>query len=248
MIRISKINAPQILIDNQALWTQTLLDAIKSYGGYEKIPDNVKDSLLTHYRHKEIQKTLAENSHYKCAFCECKPGESGNIEVEHFEPKSLYPEMTFVWDNLLPSCRKCNESKSDSDTRTTPIINPVKENPEAMLTYSFLQIMPTKNSGDEEKAKNTINICNLNCPRLYDARASLMKSLTEYVDELEDKIKWVSEADTPQKSKVRITKLRNSLEVIDNLLSDKSTYSGYCRWLVSQNPIYQQAKSIANSK
>ena len=203
MIKVQKRPVPQVLIDNKEMWTQRLLDAIKSYGGYSEIPDTERDKLLSHYRHKDIKNALTESSYCKCAFCECKPGESGNIEIEHFEPKSIYPDLAFEWDNLLPSCRKCNEAKLDFDTRVTPIINPAKEDPERLLTYKFLRIAPRDGSGEEEKAQNTIEVCNLNSKRLYDARAELMESLTAYFDELKIKLEWISEADTAQKRKLQ---------------------------------------------
>ena len=248
MIKIKKKDTPQILVSNQAIWTQDLLDAIRTYGGYSNIPEKEKDALLSHYRHKDIQKALAESSYFKCAFCECKPGESGNIEVEHFEPKSLYPKLTFEWSNLLPACRKCNEAKSDYDTRLTPIINPAKEDPEHLLTYKFIEICPIPGTADEEKAKNTIEVCNLNCTRLFSARSSLMVAITEYMNELRDKITLISEADTPHKKSVRITKLSNSMEQIDKLLNNDSTFSGFCRWFIKQFPEYQEARKIIASR
>ena len=247
MIKIQKKPTPQILIDNKDVWTQDLLDAVRIYGGYSEIPDIEKNKLLSHYRHKDIQNALAESSHYKCAFCECKPGEGGNIEIEHFEPKSIYPDLAFDWDNLLPSCRKCNEAKSDFDTHVTPIINPAKEDPEALLTYKLVQIIPRDGSGEEEKAQNTIEVCDLNSIRLYKARAELEVYITAYFDELKIKIEWISEADTVQKRKSRITKLKNSLAVIDAFLETDSAYSGYCKWLIGQSPEYIEAKRIVSS-
>lgn len=244
MIKIQKPPAPQILVDNKVTWTKNLLEAITTYGEYSKIPEPEKSRLLSHYKHQEIQDVLFESSHYKCAFCECKPGESGHIEVEHFEPKSLYPELAFEWDNLLPSCRRCNEVKSDTDTRTNPIINPAIEDPEQLLTYSFLRIKPLAGSGQECKAQRTIDVCNLNCARLYSARSELMKSITDYIDELKDKITWILEADTDQKRKIRITKLSNSIEVIDSLTTAKSAFSGYAKWFIQQCPEYEKAKQI----
>lgn len=32
-------------------------------------------------------------------------------EIEHHHPKSLYPELTFVWPNYLYSCGSCNGKK-----------------------------------------------------------------------------------------------------------------------------------------
>lgn len=247
VIKIQKPAAPQILMDNQAVWTQNLLDAINAYGGYSKIPESEKSSLLSHYRHKDIQDALFASSHQKCAFCECKPGESGHIEVEHFGPKSLYPALAFEWDNFLPSCRKCNEAKLDFDTRNSPIINPAIEDPEQLLTYAFLRIKPRTGSGQESKAQLTIDVCNLNCERLYKARSALMKSITEYIDDLSDKIEWISEADTEQKRKIRVTKLKNSIAVIDSLTTAESSFSGYAKWFIQQCPEYHEAKRIASS-
>ena len=54
MIKIQKPSAPQVIIDNQATWTKALLNAVASYGGYDKIPEAEKKSLLSHYKHKDI--------------------------------------------------------------------------------------------------------------------------------------------------------------------------------------------------
>lgn len=244
MIKINKPAPPQIIIDNQEQWTKDLNEAITLYGAYDKIPPEEKKSLLVHYRHDDIKQALFASSFNKCAFCECKPGESGNIEVEHFAPKSIYPDLTFDWDNLLPSCRKCNEAKSDFDTITEPIVDPSKTDPEKLFTYNYLRICPINNCPQEQAVKNTIDVYNLNSSRLYDVRAKLIKSLTEYTDELKEKLDSIAKADTPRKQKIRITKLRNSLEKIDQLLEDSSVYAGYCRWFMSQCCEYMQAKRL----
>ena len=244
MIKILKVSAPDILLNNKTTWTNNLQNAINAHGGYNKIPQEKKKVLLSHYRHKDIQEALSKSSHGKCAFCECKPGDSGNIEVEHFKPKSIYPDLTFEWDNLLPACRKCNEAKLNHDTGLIPIINPSIEDPETLLTYNFIEICPISGTQHEEKAKNTIEVCNLNCTRLFSARSDLMIALTEYISELREKIDWIDEADTPRKRNTRITKLSNSIEKIDKLLDANSLYSGFCRWFISQYPEYETAKKI----
>ena len=65
---------------------------------------------------------------------------------------------------------------------------------------------------------------------------------------LKDKINWISEADTDQKRKVRITKLRNSIAVIDSLTTAESAFSGYALWFIQQCPEYQEAKRIMESR
>jgi uncharacterized protein (TIGR02646 family) len=45
-----------------------------------------------------------------CCYCEDGKAE----EIEHFRPKSLYPDLTFVWENYLLACSACNStSKKD---------------------------------------------------------------------------------------------------------------------------------------
>lgn len=43
----------------------------------------------------------------RCGYCEDSAGD----EIDHFRPKTLYPEQVFVWDNYLPSCGSCNRRK-----------------------------------------------------------------------------------------------------------------------------------------
>lgn len=247
MIKINKCNPPKVLVDNQASWTKDLLDAVNSYGTYSNIPEAEKKSLLSHYRHKDIQKALFDSSFFKCAFCECKPATGGYMEVEHFAPKSIYPALTFDWDNLLPACRKCNDAKTDTDTKVNPIIDPSKVDPETLLTYDSVRICPKKNTSGAELAKATIETCNLNRSQLYHERANLMVALTEYMDELKDKLGWIEEADTTQKRKIRLTKLKNSLEKIELILKSDQPYAGFSRWFVSQYPEFSKAKTMVAS-
>lgn len=47
--------------------------------------------------------------HGLCAYCEqVDPG-----EVEHFRPKSRFPEKVYVWSNWLFSCHSCNQAKRE---------------------------------------------------------------------------------------------------------------------------------------
>ena len=35
-------------------------------------------------------------------------------EIEHFRPRSRFPDLSFDWINLVYACRRCNQSKGDS--------------------------------------------------------------------------------------------------------------------------------------
>lgn len=45
----------------------------------------------------------------RCMYCEDAPAN----EVEHVRPKSLYPELTFRWENFLFACGLCNGPKGN---------------------------------------------------------------------------------------------------------------------------------------
>lgn len=243
MIYIEKDNTPpSILIQNKDQWTEELKNNIVEYGEYEKIPLSIKNSMWVHYRHQDIKEKLFASSHQKCAFCEAKPAESGNIEVEHFKPKSLYPELAFEWDNFLPVCRKCNDSKSNHDTGKEPIVDPSSDDPETIFTYNFINIV-SKNDKNEI-ADRTIEICDLNSERLYEARAKLLKALCSHEKQVKAWVKEISSADTQRKKVTRINRLRDSMTILESLTNSEQPYAGFCRYFLNNSKVYQEAKKI----
>ena len=58
---------------------------------------------------RETLKTMCSGNR-RCCYCE----DSCADEVEHIRPKSLYPELVFVWENYLYSCGSCNSKKSNN--------------------------------------------------------------------------------------------------------------------------------------
>lgn len=245
MIRINKPGTPpKILLDKQKEWTNELLQAISEYGSYSDIPKSEKEKLLHHYRHDEIKILLFQCSYDKCAFCECIPGEGGNIEVEHFAPKSIYHKLAFEWDNFLPVCRKCNEAKSNFDTLKEPIVNPTKEDPEEFFDFNLINIVPSSNPPNLKIALTTIKVCNLNSTRLFKARADLLYHLSIYQEELSNWLQEIDSADTDLKRKNRITKLINSIDAIDMLGMEEEKYSAFCKNFLFKSEIYNRAKKI----
>ena len=45
----------------------------------------------------------------RCVYCEDSVGD----EVEHIQPKDLYPSLVFVWTNYVYACGRCNGGKSN---------------------------------------------------------------------------------------------------------------------------------------
>ena len=44
-----------------------------------------------------------------CGYCEKRPRGT----VDHFRPKSLYPEQVYFWSNWIFACNDCNQAKSN---------------------------------------------------------------------------------------------------------------------------------------
>lgn len=63
---------------------------------------------------------------YLCGYCErpCdlnQGGKQNSNEVDHFRPRSLFPELTFAWENLVYVCRRCNQAKGNQFPGKNPM-------------------------------------------------------------------------------------------------------------------------------
>ncbi|GAA1021406.1 HNH endonuclease [Acrocarpospora pleiomorpha] len=110
----------------------------------------------------EIQAILASMSSglERCMYCE----DSQGTDIEHFRPKSSFPEHTFSWLNYLLACTRCNSNykrtKFPLDAQNEPLlINPTKDDPSSHLLLS-----PTTGLyvGLDPKGLTTIDVCGLN--------------------------------------------------------------------------------------
>jgi uncharacterized protein (TIGR02646 family) len=92
-------------------------------GGVHKVREEI-------YRDEEVKKALEELFHRKCAYCETK---QEGFDVEHYRPKGRVAEnpnhpgyywLAYAWENLLPSCVFCNQSRRDPPTWDNPHTGP----------------------------------------------------------------------------------------------------------------------------
>jgi uncharacterized protein (TIGR02646 family) len=71
----------------------------------------------------------------RCMYCE----DSRGTTIEHFQPKSTYPEKTFIWINLLLLCQGCQSHKGNSFSLDANgdalLINPTAEDPWDFLFF-----------------------------------------------------------------------------------------------------------------
>lgn len=130
-----------------------------------------------------IKRALLSYSNNKCCYCEANiKEESKYLEVEHFHHKDAYKDEVLEWDNLLPSCKKCNGTKSDHDTVAEPIIDPSKIDPKLHLTYWRYRI-----KGKDNLGRLTIAVLDLNnADRLVKKRFEIGNAIQAKLEELNE--------------------------------------------------------------
>ncbi len=117
-----------------------------------------KKSKATVWKHEEIGEELLKSTSYKCAYCECiLQTEDSYMQVEHFKDKDTYPDDVVNWENLLPSCARCNRKKWTLDVIAHPIVNPYLDDPRNHLSQEAFRFY-----AKDEKGNTTINKLHLN--------------------------------------------------------------------------------------
>lgn len=116
-----------------------------------------------------IKIPLSESSSQKCAYCETDlSSPSIYMEVEHFYPKKPYKDLVVIWENLLPSCKRCNGIKNDDDILAKPIINPFDKDPREDFYFDSFCIF-----GKTELGENTEETLELNDEVLFLKRCQV---------------------------------------------------------------------------
>lgn len=134
----------------------------------------------------DLKKALLEISHHKCAYCECDLSEESKyMEVEHFEDKSSNPDKVMEWENLLPSCKRCNVSKGTHNVRLEPIVDPFREDPKAHLKLRLYRFR-----GKSQIGENTISVVDLNnyeraVMKRFEIGEAIQTSIGDAIEKLE---------------------------------------------------------------
>ena len=157
MIKINREDPPQnTSLDNKKARALNKVE--------KQIEDGEKKDFESLWSKIEVKKFLHEAQHGKCCFCERKRDSNGEIDVEHFRPKSAVKEsgshpgywwLAYEWNNLFLACKTCNQqhkgtkfplkdetkrafSKNDNLENEEPyLINPLKEEPEDFIEYNI---------------------------------------------------------------------------------------------------------------
>ena len=177
-----------------------------------------------------VKEFLFKSQHSKCCYCERKRDQI-ELDVEHFRPKGKlenyskhkgYWWKAYDWDNLLISCKTCNQqykknqfplenedqrayNEKDDLTKEKPIlINPLTENPEDFIEYDIPQNnfkpLMIKATGKNKRGQQTIKLTGINDKALLEERVwyfEIFKILSQKPQKdisIKDKIKDFKES------------------------------------------------------
>ena len=120
--------------------------------------------------YKDIKNQLMEKFHGNCAYCGKKLHSNIDANIEHFRPKSIYPELEFEPSNLLLSCRECNVIKSNKfpidESGSSILLNPNEDDLSKHIKQSKNGIL----EGISDRGKAMIEMLKLNRESLIEQR------------------------------------------------------------------------------
>jgi uncharacterized protein (TIGR02646 family) len=206
MIKIDKGNAPQYLLSEKVMFS---IDRIKEF--YSTSNRTQKRYAFPFNREfdREIKTILHEHSHGKCAYCETKIPSPEYGTIDRFRPhngvrdnkeyfKDLYWWLCYDWDNLIYSCKDCNQYKANyfpiaGERALSPkeqlenerklLINPYTDDPVNHLQFSIDGTILS----NTESGKATIQLLKLNRENLLFKRKKAIDELKLIIDELQIK-------------------------------------------------------------
>ncbi len=147
MIKVARTLQPAVLSKKAAEWTR---DYIAARAVLDADPGNITlkitaKSAESKYHQKEVQTALSSMFEGKCAYCESHVDHVAYPHIEHFKPKSTYPESCFDWGNMLWACGKCNGKEFKGDlfplkNEGGPFVNPVEEDPASHFEFEYDEV------------------------------------------------------------------------------------------------------------
>lgn len=186
-----------------------------------------------------ISKQLLAMSEGKCCFSECKLVEEGKyLEVEHFYPKSIYPDEVLKWENLLPISSAVNKAKLNHDTKAEPIINPRFDDPKKHLAFRAYRF-----KGKDEIGNTTVEVLNLNDTNLWvNKRFEIGNYAVERLEEISKDLEEYD--DSTSKTTVKKNKIIRKLRNLFHEGTPKAEYSSVVASYILHDNDYEIIKNL----
>ena len=172
---------------------------------------------------KSLKEALLTEQGYICCYCMRRISED-NMEIEHWQPQSKYPELQINYKNLLASCsgnrgskkdnQHCNPRKGDAEITINPCDS--TKNCENYIKYSSTG----KIFSDDETINHELNeILNLNHEILVKNRKETLFSVINALNEKFRNKTWSKEA------------IKKKLEELSSKDAEDK-YSPYCQHII----------------
>ena len=110
----------------------------------------------------------------KCAYCEGVAAQ----DIEHFYPKTQYPDRMFQWENFLRGCKNCNNFKRHhfplTPTNNPELLDPCSDDPLDFFVWDFQTgaIGVRLEPGYEVRGRTTRDLLRLDMEPLREERRS----------------------------------------------------------------------------
>ncbi|MFV4850658.1 HNH endonuclease [Citrobacter freundii] len=219
MIKLERNFIPPFFTDENIA---VLTHLYKTEGKHVWQNDSVKEACLT-------------LGNRKCAYCEVVLNQKSTyMEVEHFKHKDDYPDEVIQWDNLLPSCRHCNGTKSDHDVVAEPIINPCVDNPSDHIYLKAYRIKGKSSLGDM-----TVDALNLNDLEHYvTERCKVGTFIEEQIEKAVKKLSNYSAVPNPARKR----ELNKVIKALLNQCQKSALFSAVSSTMLHSNEEYEMVR------
>ncbi|WP_443945759.1 AAA family ATPase [Pedobacter sp. AW1-32] len=205
MIKIEKQKAPDYLSSSMI---NLAVEKLEEFFASKNRSQKRYDWPFNREIDKELKKYLHEAFHGKCGYCETKIEYPDLGAVDRYRPNNgvrdqneyhqdLYWWLTFEWDNLVYSCKECNQFKGnyfpikgrralnendDYESEHRMLLNPYLDEPENHLTYEYTE--HGRIDALTEEGNQTIELLRLNRTDLIEGRQRARRDLLDEVESL----------------------------------------------------------------
>ncbi|MFZ5915860.1 MAG: HNH endonuclease [Chloroflexota bacterium] len=164
MIHVDRGPEPSDFSTRAAAWNQRFREALRTD------PQLTASQFWSRLRDqiRADAQVLYKAFHGKCAFCEARMAQVSSPHIEHYRPKSRFPDLMFAWENWMLSCGRCNDTKwarfPDCDGQPC-LVNPTTEDPDLHLDFLNDRVLAKTQRGER-----TIKLVGLDRSPLEDDR------------------------------------------------------------------------------
>jgi len=154
------------------------------------------------------------------------------MEVEHFRCKADFPELVVVWDNLIPSCKRCNGRKGSYNVEIDGMIaNPYDVDPTNHFYFQNYRLRWRDDVG-----RNSISALYLNdTERMVAVRMEIGETICRSLEIIREQLEEFLIGNRNVRARNRITR---GIEIILRECRPAAQFSALASTIVISEPNY----------